>query len=98
MVTETQKRVLLVTFTIHPPRSYDGLIEELTAGEWCHHIDYSWFVRTDETAQELWMRLEPHFKSTDRVFIVEVGEERSGWIPIEGWDWLQRPICVEAVL
>lgn len=84
----------LVTYTLEPKRDATRLFEELqrSAG-WWHNLDDTWLVLSNETAEQLWNRLAPHFVATDKTLIIHIAPEAeipSGWLPAEAWKWINE--------
>jgi hypothetical protein len=86
--------LMLVTYDLTGASSddYKDLFGELKKCKgWWHYLESSWIVSTDQTADELWDRLEPHVKTRDHVLVVRIdGQDRQGWLPKKAWEWFRR--------
>jgi hypothetical protein len=52
-------------------------------------FDNTWLIATDETAQELYDKLEPYLvkANSDRILIVKLTKEHQGWHAKSVWEW-----------
>jgi hypothetical protein len=81
--------VYCVSYDLNRPgQSYQPLYDELKRSPfWCHPLDSTWMISTNESAQALTGRLLPKIDQNDRLLVIAVGRERQGWLPKEVWDW-----------
>jgi hypothetical protein len=63
---------------------------------WWHYLESTWLVATDKTAEELWALVKPYVGSNDRMLIICVNEQCSGWLPDEAWDWIKENLAIES--
>lgn len=86
-------RVYSVMYQLIPWRNPNAIAVELqkSPGGWFHHFDYAWLVATTETANQIYNRLAPMFNDKDRLLILEIKPHAmaQGWLPEEGWKWIQ---------
>lgn len=76
-----------------PGRDYTGLYEEIKrSGRWWHYLDSTWIVITDESAQQIWDRLERHIDKNDFMLIIEVLDNVQGWLPKDAWNWIHENV------
>lgn len=70
----------------------EGFLEDLLGSKgWCHFIDTTWFIETDETAELLSNRLGKHLEEKGQfLFVMRVSEGYAGWLPKDAWDWLKE--------
>lgn len=59
-------------------------------GQWWHYLTSTWLLSTFKTPQQVLEALRPYMLPTDRVLIIEVGQNYNGYLPKEAWDWIQR--------
>lgn len=75
-------------------RPVTAFVEELQRTDqgrtWWHFLTNTWLIQTPETAQELFGRLQPHLKDSDRLLIMRVEPDYSGFLPQEAWQWIQE--------
>jgi len=68
---------------------YKGLIKELKRSPgWWSHLESTWLIQTEETAQELYGRLRKHLHKKDSLLIIEVRDNCQGWLLKKAWDWI----------
>ena len=73
---------------------YADLYAELERSpNWWHHLESTWLIVTDETAQQLWNRIARHVHRGDSVLVVEVGDDRQGWLPSDAWEWIAENLA-----
>lgn len=73
-------------------KNYDGLIEkikELAKGYW-HHLDSTWLISTDHTAEQVRNSLKPFLDSDDELLVCAVSAP-GAWHGINdaGSEWLR---------
>jgi len=61
-------------------------------GNWWHFIDRSWLVDTHLNADEIMERLKPNLYASDRLLIVRVAPDFSGYLPEEAWTWIREHV------
>ena len=88
--------IFVVSYDLSPGilRDVTPFLQELQNTEsgrtWWHFLTNTWLIATDETAQQLFARLQAHLKPDDRVLVMGVTQEHSGWLPQEAWKWIQE--------
>jgi hypothetical protein len=86
-------RVYCVSYDLNKPgQAYDKLIEELKKTAWWHFLKSTWLIETEESAEQVWNRIEPRVDKSDNVIIIEVTSNYSGWLPKEAWDWIRERV------
>lgn len=71
--------------------NYDDLYEELqNSPSWWHYIKSTWLIRTEETSNQIWNRIQNHITPKDFALIIEVNKDYQGWLPQEAWDWINE--------
>jgi hypothetical protein len=88
-------RVLIVSYDLKatdPSQSnYDRVFEILKGcPSWCHYIDSTWLVLTEESPRSLAERIFPSISAGDRIFVTEMGASYWGSLPKEAWEWIKR--------
>ena len=85
-----------ITYDLKAPgRDYKGLYEGIKAsGKWWHYLESTWLVVTDQKPGEIWDRLNPHADDNDRILIIEVRNNKSGWLSQDAWDWINENVPV----
>ena len=91
-------QVYCVSFTSAEQTPNDALCEELKKSpDWWRCFGSTWLVLTAETASQLFDRLKPHFGSDDRVLVIGVTRDYSGWLPPDAWSWATQNLSREDV-
>ena len=75
-----------------PVRDYSRLIEAIKLyGTWWHHLDSTWFIKSDSTATQIRDHLGQYIDSDDELLVFEVG---LGWagkgFRSNAYDWLKK--------
>ena len=72
---------------------YSELFNELKdSPRWWHYIDAVWLLITDESADEIFERLEPYLDDDISLFITEIGNDHQGWLPDRAWKWIRKHV------
>lgn len=72
---------------------YSGLFNELKNSQaWSHYIQSGWLIKTEDTPEQIWNRIQPHIDKNDFVLIIEVRKNYQGWLPKEAWDWINEHV------
>lgn len=92
--------VYLVTYQLRPSRTIPyGLQNALIEKQWAHYIDDVWTIATDESIEELYLRLSAKLNASDFgdfLLIVDITKSlRLGKMPREFWAWLEKQLMVE---
>ena len=85
--------IYLFTYELHPsfPRNIEPLHAELENSlAWCHYMDRTWLIATDEDVGQLNRRISRHLRQSDMWLVVQITLEYDGWLPEEAWDWIQK--------
>ena len=53
-------------------------------------------LRTDESANQIYTRLEPHLDDDINLFITEIGSDHQGWLPHKAWKWIRKHVDRES--
>lgn len=77
-----------------PGQDYSSLIKEIKAlanGHW-HHLDSTWFIRTEKSTTEVRNALRAHIDSDDELLVLDVTGD--GWasagLSKSANDWLHK--------
>lgn len=70
-------------------QNYSGLHDELkNSSSWWHYLDSTWLISTHETAKQLSDRLLTKIDTNDRILVIKVTNDYSGWLTQDAWDWI----------
>ena len=83
---------VLITYDLQDPtRDYSSLYEEIKkAGNWWHHIDSVWIVKSDVPPKALGERLLKHLDPKDYLLVTEIKSNTWGNLPKEAFTWLEK--------
>jgi hypothetical protein len=73
-------------------QNYTDLIEKIkTIGNWWHHLDSTWIVKSNSSAEQIRDFLRPYIDQNDELLVVRLNVE-SAWYGFngEGATWLRN--------
>ncbi len=80
-------------------KDYEGVIQAIeSAGDeaWCHYWDSAWLIRsTLESASDVFAKIKPHLDSDDTCLVIEVKNNKQGWLSEKQWDYINSNIFPE---
>lgn len=77
----------------HDCKENKNLDEEIKNSlKWWHYIESTWIIITDETANEIWNRLENKINNDDNLLIIDIGNSYQGWLTSKAWDWIKKEL------
>ena len=87
-------KVYSITYDLSKPgRDYSGLYDAIKSfGAWWHYLESTWLVSTSHTPSQIWERIGKHIDSNDSVLIIEIKNNKSGWLPKDAWDWINTKL------
>ena len=87
-------KIYLVAYDFRgSPDNYSDLFDELQESRrWWHWIDSVWLLRTEESAEEIYERLEPYLDNDISLFITDIGNDHQGWLPGKAWKWIRKHV------
>jgi len=97
-VIKMTNKIYLVSYDLKKPATdYPGLYEILkNYPGWWHHLESTWLVATEDDAQKIWEKIEPHIDKNDSVLIIKINSsDRQGWLPKEAWKWINENVGSE---
>ena len=85
--------IYVVAYTLSPKRDATALIEALKSyGTWFHHMDEMWLIETQQSPQEIFDYISSKFKivPSDRLLVIQANSPKQGWLPEDGWEWINN--------
>jgi hypothetical protein len=84
--------IVLVTYDIKRTRKdYTEFYAVLKKqGRWWHYISSTWLLKTDKQPTAIADAIRPFMDEADRLFVTEITENNSGYLPEKAWNWLNR--------
>lgn len=55
-----------------------------------HPQENLWLVWSDDTARRIADRIKPFLNDNDSLFVAEITDDHSGWMPKTMWEWMLR--------
>lgn len=57
--------------------------------EWQHVLEESWLIKTEDSAEEIFSKLNEKLPLHASLFIAEITNNCEGWIAKSAWEWLK---------
>lgn len=76
-------------------QKYDEVIKAIkdsSTGAWCTFWKSSYLIKSNLTVQQVNNNIKPHLDSNDRLIVIEVKNNYSGWLTEEQWDYIKENI------
>jgi hypothetical protein len=74
-----------------PGRNYVGLENAIKdCGSWWHYLGSTWLLDAHLSAAQISARLRPHIDDNDRLLVIGLTNDYSGWLPKDAWTWIQQ--------
>lgn len=89
--------VYFITYDLNKAgKNYDGVyqaIKDASTGAWCHYWDSSWLIKSNYTsADDVFKLIKPYLDSDDRCLVIEVKNNKQGWLTKDQWDYINNNI------
>lgn len=89
--------VYLVTYDLNKTgQDYENVIAAIksaSTGVWCSYWKSSWLIKSSlATASEVFAKIEPYVDGNDRVIVIEVKDNKQGWLKKEQWAYINNQI------
>ena len=84
-------KVFLISYDLKKPgRNYDDLYKKIKSfGKWYHCLESVWIIKTSSTLQKVSDELVNQIDDNDRLLVVEIKNNYSGWMPRKFWNWMR---------
>ncbi len=85
--------IYCVCYDLHAPgRNYEPLYNAIKSyGTWWHHLDSTWFIRTDQNASQIRDFLMQFTDANDELLIFPVARGWAGYgFSEKAYEWLQN--------
>ncbi|MEM7177469.1 MAG: hypothetical protein AAF503_07175 [Pseudomonadota bacterium] len=92
VMKDTAMTIYSVSYDLNKPGTkYTELYERIKSfGSWAHALDSTWFVSSSKSAAEVQSYLKPAIDKNDHLFVSEINQNHSGWLPAEICEWLRK--------
>ena len=89
--------VYMVTYDLNKQgQKYDEVIDAIknaSTGVWCTFWKSSYLIKSNlTTANAVFEKIQPHLDSNDRLLVIEVKNNKQGWLSEENWDYINKSI------
>ena len=85
--------VYFVTYDLNNPgQNYENVIQAIkdaSTGVWCSYWKSAYLINSNfQTAQEVFDKIKPHLDNNDRCLVIEVKNNKQGWLSEKQWDYI----------
>jgi hypothetical protein len=90
--------VYLISYDLNKKdKNYDGVFQAIkdssVAGTtWWHYLDSTWIIKSNISVQQVYDKIKPETDDNDNFIIIEVINNKQGWLPQKAWDYLNNVI------
>lgn len=89
--------VYLITYDLNKTgQDYENVIAAIksaSTGVWCSYWKSSWLIQSNlSTASEVFTRIEPYVDSNDRIIVIEVRDNKQGYLSQEQWNYINNQV------
>ncbi len=88
--------VYLITYDLNKTgKDYEGVYQAIkdVAVTWCHYWESSWLIKSNlPTANAVFSKIMPHLDDDDRCLVIEVNNNKQGWLTEEQWNTIDTHI------
>ena len=75
-------------------KNYDGVYTAIkeSSTAWWHYLDSTWIIKSNLTVQQVYDKIKPETDDNDRFLVIEVKNNKQGWLTQDAWDHLNDVI------
>lgn len=89
--------VYMVTYDLNKQgQKYDEVIDAIkdaSTGVWCTFWKSSYLIKSNLTsANAVFEKIQPYLDSNDRLLVIEVKNNKQGWLSEKNWDYINKSI------
>ena len=89
--------VYMITYDLNKDgKDYENVIKAIkqaSNGRWCSYWKSSFLIQSNfGTANEVFNYIAPYLDKDDRILVIEVKNNKQGWLPKEKWDYINNSI------
>ncbi|MBH0331066.1 SinR [Brevibacillus brevis] len=90
--------VYLISYDLNKSgKDYKGVYEAIKASSvggntWWHYLDSTWIIKSNLSVQQVYEKIRLHTDSDDFFLVIEVKNNKQGWLPQDAWDYLNNVI------
>lgn len=87
----------MITYDLNATgQKYDQVIQAIKDSSWnsawCSYWKSSWLIKSNLTVSEIQQKIKPFLDNNDRLFVVEVNNNYSGWLTDDEWKYIRERI------
>lgn len=89
--------VYMVTYDLNKEgQNYEDVIQAIkdaSTGVWCSYWKSSFLIKSNlTTADAVVEKIQPHLDSNDRLLVIEVKNNKQGWLSEKQWNYIDDSI------
>lgn len=88
--------VYMITYDLNNPgQKYDDVINAIKEAStaWCSYWKSSYLIKSNyQTAKEVFEKIKPHLDENDSVLVIEVKNNKQGWLTNKQWNYINNSI------
>lgn len=88
--------VCFITYDLNKEgQNYENVIQAIkdaSTGAWCTYWKSAYLIKTNLTVQQVSDKITPHLDSNDRLIVIEVKNNKQGWLTQKQWDYINNHI------
>lgn len=90
--------VCLIGYDLNKPaKEYNDVYAAIKASSvdgttWWHFLDSTWIIKSDLTVDDIYSNIKPNIDNNDNLLVIEVKNNKQGWLPKNAWDYLNDTI------
>ena len=89
--------VYMITYDLNKNgQDYENVIKAIkkaSNGIWCSFWESSYLIKSDLTsANDVFNHIKPYLDSNDRLLVIEVKNNKEGWLTTEQWNYINNSI------
>lgn len=88
--------IYLITYDLHKPgQDYEYLYETIknsSTGDWSHHLESTWIIKSNLSVNQVAENIKSAIDENDSFLVIEVINNKQGWLPEEAWTYLNNNI------
>lgn len=89
-------KAYMITYDLNKEgQNYEDIIKtikEKISGYWCTYWKSSFLITSCYSPDEMIEKLRPYLDPNDRMLIIEVTNNKNGWLSQNQWDWINEHI------
>lgn len=89
--------VYLITYDLNKNgQDYENVInaiKDASTGAWCTFWKSSYLIKSNlSSADDVFKKIQPYLDSNDKLLVIEVKNNKQGWLSQKDWDYINNSI------